>query len=118
MVIIHMKETSHETEDATPQIPWKAIFETLKKAGINSVMIEGGATVISALLQRPDLVDAVIITIAPTWLGQGGVSVSPPTSAQRRTNAAWLQDTSWLQFGNDVVLCGKLRPRDFNQSGS
>ena len=73
-------------------------------------MIEGGATIINDLLARPDLVDSVVVTIAPTWLGQGGVSVSPQakTENNERVNAARLKDTVWRQFGADVVLCGRL----------
>lgn len=58
------------------------------------------------------LIDSVIVTIAPTWLGQGGVVVSPP----RRWSAdgipipaARLKDVKWHPFGEDVVLCGKLQ---------
>ncbi|EME45995.1 hypothetical protein DOTSEDRAFT_147844 [Dothistroma septosporum NZE10] len=91
-------------------ISWHAILRALKRKGIQSVMIEGGATIINALLALPDVVDAVIITIAPTFLGQGGVAVSPLArgDANGRVNAAWLQQTCWRQFGNDVVLCGRL----------
>ncbi|KXT11207.1 hypothetical protein AC579_10017 [Pseudocercospora musae] len=92
-------------------ISWVAILRALKQRGINSVMIEGGATVINALLGLPDLVDSVIITIAPTFLGQGGIAVSPAakTANGQRINSAWLDKTSWRQFGNDAVLCGRLR---------
>lgn len=99
-------------QDGHETIEWTAILRTLKSKGINSVMIEGGATVISTLLSMPGLIDSVIITIAPTWLGQGGVTVSPPSRSQggERVNAARLQQTSWRQFGQDAVLCGKLWP--------
>lgn len=92
-------------------ISWRAILKTLKSRGINSVMIEGGATVINTLLATPGLVNAVIITIAPTFLGAGGVAVSPAPKFQGddRVNAAWLDATSWRQFGADVVLCSRLR---------
>ena len=96
----------------TPHEPmsWLSILMCLKSRGVNSVMIEGGANVINALLALTDLVDSVVITIAPTWLGQGGViaSPAPKTANGERVNSAWLQDTSWRQFGNDVVLCGRL----------
>ena len=90
---------------------WLTILQKLKAEGIESVMIEGGATVISNLLSLPDLVNSVIVTIAPTWLGQGGVTVSPTarTEAGGRVNAASLQATAWRQFGADVVLCGRLQ---------
>ena len=59
------------------QMPWPTILRTLKAKGIDSVMIEGGATVINTLLMMPELVDVCIVTIAPTWLGSGGVNVAP-----------------------------------------
>lgn len=95
---------------APRKIEWNGILNALKKKGINSVMIEGGATIINELLSRPNLVDTVIITIAPTWLGQGGTTVSPQprTENGQRINAANLKETIWQQFGQDVVLCGRL----------
>jgi 2,5-diamino-6-(ribosylamino)-4(3H)-pyrimidinone 5'-phosphate reductase len=89
---------------------WEEVLKALKTEGIESVMIEGGATVINALLLRPDLVDSVIVTIAPTWLGQGGLAVCPSATTEdgRRVNAARLSDTAWRQFGADAVLCGRL----------
>lgn len=104
-----------DEKDADGAIEWYALLRTLFVRGIKSVMIEGGATVINSLLAQPNLVDAVIITIAPTFLGSGGVAVSPAatqTPAEgggQRTNAAWLDQPSWKQFGNDVVLCARLR---------
>ena len=91
-------------------IEWAAILGALKQQGINSVMIEGGATIINELLSRPSLVDSVIITIAPTFLGQGGTSVTPSAKVEgdRRTNAARVTQSMWRQFGHDVVLCGQL----------
>ncbi|KAI5367498.1 Putative bacterial bifunctional deaminase-reductase, dihydrofolate reductase-like domain superfamily [Septoria linicola] len=99
--------------DPSGAIEWEGILRTLWVRGIKSVMIEGGATVINSLLAQPTLVNAVIITIAPTFLGQGGVAVSPAARTSpddtQRANAAWLDNTSWKQFGNDVVLCAYLR---------
>lgn len=91
--------------------PWRFIMEELKRRGVNSIMVEGGAAVINSLLTLPEIVNATIVTIAPTWLGRGGVQVAPRsrTSDGGTTgNAAWLQQTTWRQFGSDVVLCGKL----------
>ncbi|KXS96800.1 hypothetical protein AC578_8315 [Pseudocercospora eumusae] len=103
-------EDDHPSSSDTA-ISWVSILRALKHRGIDSVMIEGGATVINTLLSLPDLVDSLIITIAPTFLGQGGVAVSPTpkTKNGQRINSAWLDKASWRQFGNDVVLCGRLR---------
>lgn len=93
------------------RLSWVDILRGLKKQGVNSVMIEGGAQVIQELLALPQLVNAVIITLAPTFLGNKGVSISPAeniTSSGQHINAAWMKSTHSRQFGNDVVVCGRL----------
>ncbi|KAM5348097.1 hypothetical protein ACJ41O_007921 [Fusarium nematophilum] len=92
---------------------WHAVFDALLRAGLTSVMVEGGGQIINSLLAPTfhDLVDSVIVTIAPTWLGQGGVVVSPgrvQDSVGVPIPAARLSDVSWHPFDDDVVLCGKL----------
>jgi 2,5-diamino-6-(ribosylamino)-4(3H)-pyrimidinone 5'-phosphate reductase len=92
---------------------WHDVFRALHHAGLSSVMVEGGGQIINSLLdpQYHELVDSVIITIAPTWLGQGGVVVSPDRlqdPAGVPIPAARLSNVSWHPFGEDVVLCGRL----------
>ncbi|KAK6358860.1 2,5-diamino-6-(ribosylamino)-4(3H)-pyrimidinone 5'-phosphate reductase [Orbilia brochopaga] len=88
---------------------WTDVLTALQRLGVRSVMVEGGGQVINSLLEgeERELVDAVIVTIAPTWLGQGGVVVSP-----QRTTAPFvpprLRDVKWMPMGEDVVLCGRL----------
>ncbi|KAJ8131438.1 hypothetical protein O1611_g2189 [Lasiodiplodia mahajangana] len=93
---------------------WHDLLVTLKKHGLDSVMVEGGGKVINSLLEPQDMaqISSVIVTIAPTWLGQGGVVVSPrrrhddtgkPIAAARLTGA------KWYPFGEDVVLCGGIK---------
>lgn len=106
------KPTSEHSKSSgiSSRLEWSSILQALKLKGIRSVMIEGGATIINDLLSRPNLVDSVIITIAPTWLGNGGVTVSPAGRKNedgQRINAAYLENATWRQFGQDVVLCGK-----------
>jgi len=92
-------------------IAWLDILKTIKERGIESIMIEGGGVIINSLLsaENTDLINSVIVTIAPTWLGQGGVVVSPPRSEGSTLPVARLQHTKWQQLGDDVVLCGTLR---------
>lgn len=94
---------------------WHVVFDVLFREGLLSVMVEGGGQIINSLLDPSfhALVDSVIVTIAPTWLGQGGVVVSPDRthdSAGIPIPVARLSDVSWHPFGEDVVLCGKLHP--------
>ncbi|KAL2267663.1 hypothetical protein VTJ83DRAFT_4940 [Remersonia thermophila] len=62
---------------------WADVLSALAGLGVRSVMVEGGGDVINSLLVPPGsgFVDAVVITIAPVWLGQGGVVASPPRVA-------------------------------------
>lgn len=105
---------STTTGSGERRLEWKNILEALRDEGMRSVLIEGGGSVINDLLLPSNipLVDSVIITIAPTWLGTGGVVVSP----ERRHDevgapmtAARLQGVKWYPLGEDVVLCGKVK---------
>lgn len=95
---------------------WTDVLRTLSEEGLDSVMIEGGGSVINSLLTleqagEQELVDSVIVTIAPTWLGAGGVLVCPPRAAGKDGQPAppvRLRDVSWHPLGEDVVLCGKI----------
>jgi 2,5-diamino-6-(ribosylamino)-4(3H)-pyrimidinone 5'-phosphate reductase len=94
------------TDISQHKLDWKDI-------PLKSVMIEAGGDVINSLLipEYLSVISSVIVTIAPTWLGEGGVVVS----RQRRLDdgkpiaAARLDHVVWQQFGEDIVLCGKVK---------
>lgn len=79
---------------------WGIIFDKLYELGIKSVMVEGGARVINSLLRKT--VDSIIITVAPVFLGEQGVQVSPSTGVR-------LTDASWWTGVQDSVLCARLQ---------
>ncbi|KAK3676572.1 2,5-diamino-6-(ribosylamino)-4(3H)-pyrimidinone 5'-phosphate reductase [Recurvomyces mirabilis] len=105
------RTSSEDSSPAENRLSWRVILTELKRRGIESIMIEGGATIIASLLAQSELVDSVIVTLAPTWLGAGGVAVTPAarSDGSLRVNAARLDAASWRQFGADVVLCGRPR---------
>ncbi|KAI1349643.1 dihydrofolate reductase-like domain-containing protein [Xylaria sp. FL0043] len=97
-----------DDEGKTGRLNWRSILAAVRQAGLRSIMIEGGGEVINSLLsEEANLVDSVIVTIAPIWLGRGGVTVSPPRTNVNRP-AARLCDTTWMPLGDDIVLCGRI----------
>lgn len=92
------------------RMEWEHVLSVLGGEGIASVMIEGGGAVINDLLAPNNigLVDTVIVTIAPTWLGKGGVQVCPDgrVAGGARLPVARLANVKWVPLGDDVVLCG------------
>lgn len=103
------------------QLSWSDILSTLAAEGVRSLMVEGGGRVIDELLAlgqahaRSDVdnergsvrIDSVIVTIAPVWLGAGGVQVAP-ARPDAQTAGPRLKEVSWMQMGEDMVLAGRI----------
>lgn len=77
------------------------LLAALDRRGIRSLMVEGGAGVITSFLQA-GLADIAIITIAPFFVGGVNVLTGPLTSMPRLKNAGA------EQFGEDVVVWGEF----------
>lgn len=83
-------------------IEWNILFERLwNEYQMRSVMVEGGAHVINQLLARPDVVDSLIVTIGSVFLGEEGVTVSPPQEVE-------LIDIDWWSGTSDSILGARL----------
>jgi 2,5-diamino-6-(ribosylamino)-4(3H)-pyrimidinone 5'-phosphate reductase len=86
---------------------WDYLLGTLLTLGIESVMVEGGGRVINELLRRENLefVDSVVVTVAPVYLGRGGVNVSP--EGKDGEAAVRFRDAEWTVLGRDVVMAAR-----------
>ncbi|KAJ4381512.1 2,5-diamino-6-(ribosylamino)-4(3H)-pyrimidinone 5'-phosphate reductase [Didymella sp. IMI 355093] len=102
-------------QPSSRRMSWGYILNELERRDMESVMIEGGGAVINDLLAPRNVrfADTVIVTIAPVWLGKGGVQVCPNEREEdgNKVPVARLQDVKWVPLGDDVVLCG-IAPRD------
>jgi 3,4-dihydroxy 2-butanone 4-phosphate synthase/GTP cyclohydrolase II len=78
-----------------------ALFDHLGSVNMRSVMVEGGVAIIASLLRR-QLAHAAVVTIAPRFLP--GIRVNPPLLS----TVADLQEPTYTQAGNDVVLWGEF----------
>lgn len=102
---------------ATGGFGWEGIFNVLYREGIKSIMIEGGGVILSELLKPKyaHLIDSVVTTFAPTYLGKLGVQVSQDSCLDGNGGLlpTRLTDLRWQPMGdNDVVMCGKPRMED------
>lgn len=86
------------------QFEYSDIFNILyNKYNIKSIMIEGGARIINDLLnvKNNSILDSLIITIGPTFLGKDGIEVNP-------SNSLNLNNINWWSCNNDSVLCAHI----------
>jgi riboflavin biosynthesis pyrimidine reductase len=72
--------------------------------GINSLMVEGGAQIITSFLTSR-LVDQVILTIAPLLVG--GLRVVDHLGRSSLRRLPRLRNVSYQRLGEDLVLRGE-----------
>lgn len=83
------------------QIDLPALLAALPRQGIHTLMVEGGAGVITAFL-REGLANIAIVTIAPFFVGGVNALTGPLPSMPR------LKHVGMQQFGEDVVVWGEF----------
>ncbi|KAJ3020872.1 UNVERIFIED_CONTAM: 2,5-diamino-6-(ribosylamino)-4(3H)-pyrimidinone 5'-phosphate reductase [Siphonaria sp. JEL0065] len=115
LVMTYKRKTLEELGVSVVNVPdtrnLLSILSILKRDfGISSIMVEGGARVISSFLNS-DLVDRIIITIAPLFVGDGVKAIAENTDD--KTNASGnvtrrLVDPVYKQFGRDIVVAAKM----------
>ena len=83
-----------------------AALRELKKRGINSLMVEGGAKVISAFL-RHKLVDAMVVTVAPRLVGgyKAVTDLGFDTVLELPEISPWYSG----RLGDDLIMWGDVR---------
>lgn len=86
--------------NAQNQIPLPDLMHELASRGIQTLMVEGGATILSSFLAAA-LVDTVVVTIAPRFIG--GVRVVDTLQPY-----PILTNVRWQQYGTDIVMQGDV----------
>jgi GTP cyclohydrolase II len=81
-----------------------ALLDHLGSRGINSLMVEGGAQIITSFFASR-LVDQVVLTIAPLLVG--GLRVMDRLGYSPRRRFPRLTNLSYQQLGDDLVLRGE-----------
>jgi GTP cyclohydrolase II len=105
-----LRERAVGVQVVEPAPPWgvdlAATLTHLRQAGIRSLLVEGGAAVITSFL-RQRLVDRIVVGIAPRILGAGTDAVGD-LSVARVSDGLRLTGRSVHRLGDDVVLAGDV----------
>lgn len=89
--------------DAAGQVDLAALLRCLVKAGIRSVMVEGGARVLTSVMSA-GLADRIVLTIAPALLGGLRPFATPAAPLPH------LVAPRYHQLGEDIILVADLEP--------
>ncbi len=87
-------------EDAAGKVDLAALLAWLRRQGYASLMVEGGAAIITSFLTQ-GLVDRLVVTVVPVLVGGLAAVASLPQIAR-------LRQSGLRQFGDDVVFWGDL----------
>jgi len=93
-----------EGEDA--RVPLNEALRVLHNKGITSIMVEGGATVITAFLEA-GLVDAVVMTIAPAIVG--GYKAVNKLNIDINGQIPIVDPLNSEMFGKDIIVWGDVQ---------
>jgi diaminohydroxyphosphoribosylaminopyrimidine deaminase/5-amino-6-(5-phosphoribosylamino)uracil reductase len=96
--------------DAGGRVDLPALLSELHSLGVRSVMVEGGAALITSFLCER-LVDRLAVCIAPKILGRGIEAVGD-LGIHDLTNSLILTDTSVTPYGVDLVLDSRVEYPD------
>ncbi|KZT72903.1 hypothetical protein DAEQUDRAFT_722532 [Daedalea quercina L-15889] len=95
--------------DGDGRISIPSLLVRLRELGIQSLMVEGGARVIQSFLgveaRHRNCIDTVIITVAPTLVGNGGVGYGTDLSSDMLPG---VQHIETELFGRDAVVAFKV----------
>ena len=86
-----------------------AALARLRERGMHTVLVEGGAELITSLLSA-GVVDRLVVSIAPIVLGSGVEAVGD-LGIRRVTDAVTLANVVTTQVGGDIVLAGDVERR-------
>jgi len=96
----------HEVAAAPGGVDLAAALAELRQAGVRSLMVEGGAGVITSLLASR-LVDRLVVSVSPIIVG-AGVEAVRELGVERITDGLRLSNRSVNVIGEDVLLSWDL----------
>jgi diaminohydroxyphosphoribosylaminopyrimidine deaminase / 5-amino-6-(5-phosphoribosylamino)uracil reductase len=97
-------------DDGAGHVDLHALMSELLAQGVESVLVEGGAALITSLLCNR-LVDRLVVCIAPKILGSG-IEAIGDLGICELTDSLTLTDTSITSYGVDIVIESRVEYPD------
>jgi diaminohydroxyphosphoribosylaminopyrimidine deaminase/5-amino-6-(5-phosphoribosylamino)uracil reductase len=89
------------------ELELKAVLTVLGRAGVTSLLVEGGSRVHGSFLES-GLVDQLFLFVAPIFLGEQGVPLATFSQRGRRRRLSQLKVVKSRRCGEDVLLEGRF----------
>lgn len=89
------------------RVDLRQMLKILADAGVTSLLVEGGATIHGAFL-RQQLVDQVILFIAPIFAGNAGTPVVEGINCRNGEDAIRLHSLHYHRLGQDMMVDGEV----------
>lgn len=99
--------------DRYGRVDLKKMMPLLASRNISSVLIEGGAQIITSVLKQ-NLVNRLVTVIAPKIIGQGIEAVGD-LNIRNLDDAKLLSVRRVLRKGNDVIIDSRLQPQSHSE---
>ena len=113
-----------KTNDSSPGLDLRDVMYRLRSIyDIGSIMVEGGASILSACLSNCQLVDCVCVTVCPRVVGRSGLNALGTAELRRNNNNEGgngghsagcmleFEESKWFLLGLDCIFlanCPKL----------
>ena len=95
--------------DENNRVDLNSLLDYLSQQGVRSLMVEGGARVITSFLAE-ELVNRLALTITPNIVA--GLPAVERTGSNGTMSLRRLQQPQFRQLGNDIIVLGDLLPND------
>jgi len=92
--------------DARGRVDLHDLVRRLESMGIGSILVEGGAAIITSIL-RAGLADRMVVCVAPRVVG-AGIEAVGDLGIQRLQDALSLANVKVIACGSDLILDGEL----------
>ena len=105
-------ETILVNRDQNQQVDLKELFIELGRRNISSVLVEGGATVITSVI-RENIADRLVVVIAPKIVGKGIEAVGN-LGIRVMDDAMKVSIRQVTRKGGDLLLDGQIQKKPGN----